>query len=113
MPNCTIEYARELESKLAPETLLDEVFQGLVTSGLFDVANINVRLIPFDHYQSAGGKRPFIHVTVKVFPGRSLEQKKGLSECVAERLRNVAYPPTLLTVEILELEKESYSRVQL
>lgn len=64
-------------------------------------------------YQSGSIKKAFIYVTVKILSGRNLEQKKSLSNLILSQLTTIDFPSTLLTVEVVEIEKESYARVMI
>jgi 5-carboxymethyl-2-hydroxymuconate isomerase len=63
-----------------------------------------------DNYQTGDSKKAFVHVTVKILSGRKLEQKKTLSHLILSKLKAINFPPILLTVDIVEMEKESYGK---
>ncbi len=111
MPHCIIEYSKEIEDSVKPIQMLNAVYQGALKSGLFVEDDIKTRSIAFDSYQAGSFKKAFVHVTVKILFGRNLEQKKALSKLVLSCLKKVDFPPILLTVEIVEMEKESYERL--
>jgi 5-carboxymethyl-2-hydroxymuconate isomerase len=111
MPHCIIEYSTEIETSVKPAQLINAVYQGALTSGLFDHNNIKTRSIAFDSYQTGSIKKAFVHVTVKIFSGRNLEQKKTLSNLILSQLKTIDFPSISLTVEVVEMEKESYAKV--
>ena len=111
MPHCIIEYSNEIEKFVKPTQLTNAVYQGALKSGLFKDDDIKTRSIAFDSYQSGSLRKAFVHVTVKIFSGRNLEQKKTLSELIISQLKTIDFPSTLLTVEVVEIEKESYAKV--
>ncbi|MBU1712985.1 MAG: 5-carboxymethyl-2-hydroxymuconate Delta-isomerase [Proteobacteria bacterium] len=111
MPHCIIEYSNEIEKFVKPIQLTNAVYQGALKSGLFKDDDIKTRSIAFDSYQSGSLRKAFVHVTVKIFSGRNLEQKKTLSELIISQLKTIDFPSTLLTVEVVEIEKESYAKV--
>jgi len=111
MPHCIIEYSNEIEKFVEPTQLINAVYQGALKSGLFEDDDIKTRSIAFDRYQSGSIKKAFVHVTVKIFSGRNLEQKKTLTNLIISQLKMIDFPSTLLTVEVVEIEKESYARV--
>ncbi|MCP4762197.1 MAG: 5-carboxymethyl-2-hydroxymuconate Delta-isomerase [archaeon] len=111
MPHCIIEYSKEIEDFVKPIQMINAVYQGALKSDLFVEDDIKTRSIAFDSYQAGSLKKAFVHVTVKILFGRKLEQKKALSKLVLSCLKEVDFPPILLTVEIVEMEKESYERL--
>jgi len=116
MPHAIIEYSQSLaesaKHKISPESLMASVFDGAKHSKLFDAADIKVRTIAFEHHLSGEipetNDRPFIHVTMKILSGRTLEQRTHLSECVMAALEQLKLESLSLTVEILDIEKASY-----
>ncbi len=47
-------------------------------------------------------------VTIKLFEGRSLEQKRGMVKEVTEAIaRNVGCPETAVTIDIVEMKREN------
>ena len=111
MPHCIIEYSQELKNKVIPKQLMGSVFAGAFNSKLFEADDIKTRIIPFQHYLSGGHKQNFVHVTLKILSGRNLEQRKALSNSVLAELNKIISTSVSLTVEVIEIEKESYSKV--
>ena len=113
MPHCIIEYAREIEKSVEPKKMIDAVYQGALESGLFIDEDIKTRAIAYDSYQSGSIKKSFVHVTVKIFSGRNLEQRKTLTDLILSKLRKMNIFSTVFTVEVIEIEKESYAKVEI
>jgi len=113
MPHCIIEYSREIEKLVEPIKLINAVYQGALESGLFKDEDIKTRSIAYDSYQSGSIKKAFVHVMVKIFSGRNLEQRKTLTDLILSQLKTIDFPSTLLTVEVVEIEKESYAKVEI
>lgn len=111
MPHCIIEYSREIEKSVEPARLINAVYQGALKSGLFIEDHIKTRSMAFDSYQSGSIKKAFVHVTAKILSGRNSEQKKTLSNSILSQLKTIDFPPTSLTVEVVDLHKESYAKV--
>ena len=110
MPHCIIEYSREIEKFVEPKKMINAVYQGALESGLFNDGDIKTRSIAYDSYQSGSVKKAFVHVMVKIFSGRNLEQRKTLTDLILSKLKTIDFPSTLLTVEVIEIEKESYAK---
>ena len=111
MPHCIIEYSKEIEKSVEPKQLINAVYQGALMSDLFKADDIKTRSIGYDNYQAGSIKKAFIHVSVKIFSGRTLEQKKTLSSSIMSQLKMIDFPSILLTIEVLDIEKESYGKV--
>ena len=111
MPTCIIEYAKELEEVISIPGLVESTHQTAYASGLFEEQDIKTRAIPFTYYQIGREKKPFIHISLKILPGRTIAQKTSLSQGVIENLKTLELSPISLTVEVIELEKESYSKI--
>ncbi|MEG3618909.1 5-carboxymethyl-2-hydroxymuconate Delta-isomerase [Magnetovibrio sp. PR-2] len=82
MPHLIVEYAKELEADLDIQALAEAVYDGAVESELFTPQNVKARCTPVRSYCIGGERRAFIHVNVKLQPGRTDVQKKMLSEKV-------------------------------
>ncbi|MFT6255040.1 MAG: 5-carboxymethyl-2-hydroxymuconate isomerase [Granulosicoccus sp.] len=114
MPHCIIEYASALGNTVSPDTLVESVHAGTVNSGLFNVSDIKTRMIPFDHCITGTQKivnSLFIHVCIKILSGRTLEQRHALSNTVLKALSLLPLPSISLTVEVIEIEAQSYSKI--
>ena len=114
MPHCIIEYASALANTVSPDTLIESVHAGTVNSGLFHVSDIKTRAMPFDHCMSGTQKNVeslFIHVCIKILSGRTPEQRHALSDTVLKALSLLPIPSISLTVEIVEIETQSYSKL--
>ena len=113
MPHCIIEYSREIEKFVEPQKMLNAVYQGAFESGLFNENEIKTRSIAYDSYQAGSIKKAFVHVMVRIFTGRNLEQRKKLSELILLQLKTIDFPSTLLTIEVIEIEKETYAKMEI
>ena len=111
MPHCIIEYSKEIENSLSPARLLKAVQQGAFNSGLFQERDIKTRTLSFEHYQVGNTELRFIHVTVRILSGRTAEQRANLSNSVLGTLEALGLSSTSLTVEICEIDKESYAKL--
>lgn len=110
MPHCLIEYATTLTKEISPEQLMKSVYFGTLNSQLFNSDDIKTRLIPFEYFISGTIKQNFIHVTLKILDGRTLEQKKTLSQSVLDELNLLPLTDLSLTVEVVDIEKACYSK---
>ncbi|MBD3671382.1 MAG: 5-carboxymethyl-2-hydroxymuconate Delta-isomerase [Gammaproteobacteria bacterium] len=109
MPHFVIEYSLELADDGQVETMLDTVYQAALETALFDAGHIRLRAVPLRHYRNGSGG-PFVHAQLRIKPGRSDAQKKGLSAAVLGALRDQGWAATVMTVEVVEMDAESYAK---
>lgn len=114
MPHCIIEHSSNLDNK----KLIALVFEAALTSTLFekDGSDIKVRILPFEFYQTGALKNTtaqadFIHVTLKILSGRNTEQKHLLSKLVLESLATLALRACSISVEVVDIDRASYTKV--
>lgn len=110
MPHCIIEYSKDLESQLAPTALVNAVHQGALASELFEASHIKTRAVAYDYFQVGAEKSGFIHVTVRLHQGRTTAQKQMLSSTIIERLVDIGLSAVSITVEVIAMDTESYSK---
>ena len=109
MPHCTIEYSRNLEKQLSPETLLTAVHEGAMDSGLFDPSAIKIRCAPYDNVSVGGNEQgSFLHVMARILSGRTAEQKTKLSHEIYKQLQQLELTVDALTVEICDIDRVSH-----
>ena len=114
MPHCIIEHSSSIDSN----TLIPLVFNASMESSLFekDGSDIKVRVVPFTHYQtgvlqSATTQADFIHVTMRILSGRNTKQKLMLSKLVLESLSTLSLKGCSTSVEVVDIDRASYSKV--
>ncbi len=111
MPHCIIEYSKELENKIKPTDLINKVYQGTLKSNLFIDTDIKTRAISYNYYQTGEIKSDFVHITIKILSGRTKEEKIILSNSILNKFKNLNINSISITVEICEIEKETYSKI--
>ncbi len=109
MPHCIIEHS----STINAEQLNNKVFLGALNSELFeaDGRDIKVRSIAYENYQTGTEKEDFIHVTVRILSGRSDTDKVMLSETVMTQLLSLSLSRASITVEVVDMDRNSYGKV--
>lgn len=107
MPHCIVEFGGDLNA----HALLETVFSGAQQSGLFAAADIKLRAQPCKYFFSGAGKQAFVHVSARILSGRSLEQRQLLSQRILQSLMALNLSNCSLTVEVIEMERESYAKV--
>ena len=111
MPHCIIEHSDDLDAN----KLNQLVFESARTSGLFskDGKDIKVRSIAYSHYQVGSEKTSFVHVVMKILSGRTLLHKQTLSAEVMGAVMALEDFSGSVTVEVVDMEKDSYSKIVL
>jgi 5-carboxymethyl-2-hydroxymuconate isomerase len=110
MPHLIIEFTHGQASEAQVERLLDAVHRAAADCGLFDERHIRVRAIPLPFYCVAGRREHFIHAQLRLHAGREVAQRRALSEAVLAVLRAQGWPARVITVEVVEMERDSYAR---
>jgi 5-carboxymethyl-2-hydroxymuconate isomerase len=108
LPHCIIEHAPTIPN----DELNQRVFAGAMASNLFapDGSDIKVRSIAYEYYQTGSKREDFIHVTIRILSGRNEESKMKLSHSVLEQLKSLSLSEASLTVEIVDIDRDSYAK---
>lgn len=109
MPHCIIEHSHNLPAS----DLIDKVHQAAVASELFSIegSDIKVRSIPYSHYKTGSVDISFVHATLRILPGRTAEQKSRLSHLVLEQLQLDIHSDCSISVEVVDIDGDSYAKV--
>ena len=106
----------ECNHSAIPEKEIDAVMQAVheiaVSSELFDLANIKVRLNKYEHSIVAGERGDFIHVFANIMQGRTEEQRAALSKEVVQKLKDKFPDVLVISVNVWEFEKATYSNLR-
>lgn len=108
MPHCIIEHSPAISASQVNQL----VYQGALASQLFepDGSDIKVRSLAYEHYQTGVNKEDFVHVTLRILSGRSATDKLDLSKAVMSKLNNLSLEKGSITVEIVDIDRDSYSK---
>ena len=112
MPHLIIEYAHDAISEAQAPLLLDIVHHAAINSRVFEVSHIRTRLVRVNHYRVGTDSKPFIHAQLRIKPGRTTDQKKALSEAVLAALKVQQTAVRVITVEVVEMVPETYSKYE-
>lgn len=110
MPHLIIEYAAPLAQELDIQVLVEAAFNAAKATDLFDPAAIKARAHPVDAYWIGGTKQLFVHIEVKLLPGRTAAQKKALSERVFETVAALIPADVAVSVEVNDLDADVYTK---
>mgnify|MGYP003575920603 FL=1 len=114
MPHVTLQYTVNL-AEFSPGLALRAINQSLADSGHFDEETIKSRALRLDDYRvgTADAGRAFIHVQLKVLPGRDDATRKAFADLIVAALSSVlpdASASTQLCVEVDELDARTYTK---
>lgn len=111
MPHIIVEYAENLMNEDQVADLLQTIHQSVSDSGLFDASHIKTRAYPFRFFTQAGGSQPYIHIQARIKSGRDANNKKQLSDTIVSNLKQLSLSPSVLTVEIMDMDRNSYGKI--
>ncbi|KQZ57705.1 MULTISPECIES: 5-carboxymethyl-2-hydroxymuconate Delta-isomerase [unclassified Lysobacter] len=117
MPHLTLHYTANLVDFDA-DAVLDTLNRALAGSGHFDELAIKSRALPLAHYRvgNADEGRAFVHVQLKILPGRNEAVRHALSAIVLDALRRAMpehHPSVQLCVDVDELYAPAYAKIVL
>jgi len=100
MPHIIIEHSADLNAS----ELISSVFEAAAESQLFTANDIQVRAMSY----AASIPKKFVHVQARIWHGRNEEQKLRLSNLIGERIDKLIEKSTLITVEVIDIDKTTY-----
>lgn len=109
MPHITIEISRNLADEVDCDTLVGRLHQAVVSTGVFSAQAIRSRLCVLEHYRVGDSpENAFVHVGMRIAPGRDEETKKRIIDGVFGELceflqRSYDARPLALSLEIEDL----------
>ncbi|MFZ6647616.1 5-carboxymethyl-2-hydroxymuconate Delta-isomerase [Undibacterium sp. TJN25] len=117
MPHLIVEFSAGLFSPESQEETLFELNTALVGSGAIQKeSDLRSRMIRLDvtRVGTEAGLRGFIYAQLRILPGRTPAMRAELSQRIAEVIRaRCARPAGMavqLSVEVVEMERESYAK---
>lgn len=110
MPHVILEYTEDSIASDRVADLLDAVHRAVIDSGLFQPDHVKSRALPITDYRCGMDDRAFIHVQLRVRPGRDTEQKRHLSRTVLAAIRDRDTAARVVTVEVVDLDAASYAK---
>ena len=109
MPHFIIDCSENVIEQKSPEQIMQAVYDVAEATGLFAANDIKVRLRPYQYFKLGKGKRNFIHIFANIMEGRSTEQKEELSRKIIETLNGMFPDISILSINICEFEKATYT----
>lgn len=108
MPHFILDCSPDVLVNCERQQLLRTVNDVAKSTGLFDPANIKVRLRVFDDYLTAGGNDAFVHVFAYIMEGRTIDQKCALSKAVVGELKSMFPQVPVISLNVMDFDKASY-----
>ena len=110
MPHLIIEYAQDLIPDKKIPAMIDAVHLAAMSTGLFEESHIKTRATPMVYYRLGNSNDPFIHAQLRILSGRDEKQKCTLSETVLNAICDQGWPAKVVTVEVVDMDRSSYSK---
>ena len=110
MPHIILEYAEQLADGAEVDAMLQAIHHSIADSGLFKANQIKTRAYPFRNFTNAGEGDPYIHIQARIKLGRDADNKKRLGEAILAGLSTMKIPASVITVEIIDMDRDSYGK---
>jgi 5-carboxymethyl-2-hydroxymuconate isomerase len=119
MPHIIIEHSAKFdENKILTIGKNIQKIMGDMPFANFDIDQCKIRGISFQNYQVGSSKiADFIHVSIKILAGRSLEIRQDLSQQVFDWLTKY-YQENLnhdcrcdISIDVIEMDREVYKKI--
>ena len=123
MPHVIIEHSSDFSKKSikAIQVEIQNIMKS-ITEGNFDPDQCKCRAISFDEYLVGHPNQDsasFIHVSIKILSGRTIEARKKLSNQSLQFIEQLTKDLKLtnsrcdLSVDIIEMDKETYQKTRI
>lgn len=112
MPHITIECSANVQAHVDIDKLLRHVHDAAIETGVFPPDGIRSRVHILDHYRVAeSGKNAFVHVVLRIGPGRDQETKRRVVDHVFNALtaflqKMYDSKPLAISIELQELDAD-------
>ncbi|WP_159656283.1 5-carboxymethyl-2-hydroxymuconate Delta-isomerase [Vibrio atypicus] len=113
MPNLVMEYSNSVDERVNVQGLLEDLHEVALQSGLFDVGSVKSRALRCHNWLigDEGDSVDFVHISFELLDGRTPEQKRELSRQLMTVLQEQASHVRSLTVNVRDMDKESFQKV--
>lgn len=108
MPHFVIECSENITRQKSPKEIMQVVYNTAGSTNLFAEGDIKVRINSFEHYILGNSKNDFIHIFANVMEGRTIAQKKNLSENIVRELKRMFPNVSVISINIRDFEKATY-----
>lgn len=108
MPHFVIDCSKNIINLKTPEEIIQKVYDTADASNLFAKGDIKVRINPFEYYTVGNTKDDFIHVFANIMEGRTIAQKKELSNSIVSTLKQMFPDVPIISINIRDFERATY-----
>ncbi len=110
MPHIVVEYSTNVEPAIRSSKLLPALHQAVQATNLFDPQAIKARSIGYADIVLPEGAVSFVHVTVSILSGRTMDQRSALNDAVFGALKSAMPQVDKLSSDIREMTAETYRK---
>lgn len=108
MPHFVVDCSQEILRIHDEESIIARLHRVVNASGLFEEADIKIRIRPFGIHAVGGRREDFIHTFAWIMQGRSVEQRAALSKAIVGELAGMFPLLPRIAVNIAEFEQATY-----
>ena len=109
MPHFVIDCSESVLKIQKPRDILKAVHEEANSTGLFEEADIKVRLNPFSKDYLVGGEQgDFMHVFANIMEGRNQDQKAKLSMQIVRRLKSMFPGISFIAMNVNDFDRVTY-----
>ena len=109
MPHFVIDCSENIIKIKSPKEVIQKVYDTAESTDLFDKGDIKVRINPYKYYNIGNNEDDFIHIFANIMEGRTVSQKKNLSDRVITELKLMFPNTSIISINIRDFEKATYS----
>jgi len=117
MPHLTLEYTKNLQSKIEFKEIFSKIHGEIIETGEFVLDDIKSRAICIDNYFIGNGdpEKGFVHLRISILDHRDENLKNRLSKALLQVLSNYLEINTKgnkcqITVEVVNINSSCYSK---
>ena len=110
MPHIILEYPQSLLDNESVIRALKVIHQSIADSGLFKANQIKTHAYPFQSFTNGGGSELYLHIQARIKSGRDAENKKRFADVILSGLRPLTIPASVITVEVIDMDRDSYGK---
>lgn len=108
MPHFVIDCSENIIKIKSPQEIIQKVYDTAESTGLFDKGDIKVRINPFQYYNIGNTTDDFMHIFGNIMEGRTIAQKKNLSEKIVSELKSMFPDVPIISINIRDFEAATY-----
>ena len=110
MPHIVIEHSSQPYFEAQTKELLEALLKVCERSDIIVPANVKMRIHPCKNSRVAGGLDAFLHVTVSLMEGPTIDEKSDLADLIFDALC-ITFPQTgHLTVDVRDMVPATYRK---